>query len=171
MEQIFYPSRVPPVFGGIQVNFCKTPGCPNFGRPAAVKARTRWRPRKGSAPHDGYNPIGDPARFPLLKCEHCKISFPLKSNRGIKEELVRLSGHRREPTEGYPSERNWRPYRFQPSGPVSQRLFLRARRPCAARSSRAASPAQAGLLPPKGTIAPLLPISSLPPNIKKIRAH
>jgi DNA polymerase III epsilon subunit-like protein len=82
---------VPEAAAGIQVNFCKTPGCPNFGEPFLVVKRPRGRPPKGSeAPNQPYIPLGNPA---YLKCRYCKISFPLKSNQGIHEELTRLNSY------------------------------------------------------------------------------
>ena len=82
---------VPEAVAGIQVNFCKTPGCPNFGEPFPVIKRPRGRPPKGSEPpKQPYSPLSNPA---YLKCAYCKISFPLKSNQGINEELARLNSY------------------------------------------------------------------------------
>jgi hypothetical protein len=67
----------PEAVAGIQVNFCKTPGCPDFGEPLPIIKRPRGRPPKSSEiPNQPYSSIGDS----YLKCAYCKISFPLKSN-------------------------------------------------------------------------------------------
>jgi hypothetical protein len=67
----------PEAVAGIQVNFCKTPGCPDFGEPLPIIKRPRGRPPKSSGiPNQPYSPIGDS----YLKCAYCKIRFPLKSN-------------------------------------------------------------------------------------------
>jgi len=82
---------VPETVAGIQVNFCKTLGCPNFGEPIQIIKRPRGRPTKSSElQNQRYIPIGDS----YLKCKYCKISFPLKSNQGIHEELTRLNSYR-----------------------------------------------------------------------------
>ena len=47
-------SATPKPFKGIQVNFCKTPNCPNFGVPSIIKKRPVGRPAKNSPPRDGY---------------------------------------------------------------------------------------------------------------------
>lgn len=73
--------RVPPADDGVQVNFCKKPGCPNFGVPAIESGRRK----------DGYKITSAGAHYRLLFCQHCHESPPFKSNAGIAEELKRLS--------------------------------------------------------------------------------
>jgi transposase-like protein len=81
--------RIPPESGGIQVNFCKKPTCPNFGVPAAQQtARGR-----SAAPRDGYALTSAGRNFPVLKCHGCGEHPPLKSNQGIHEERTRLSAY------------------------------------------------------------------------------
>ena len=72
---------MPPACDGIQVNFCKKPGCPNFGVPASETGRSK----------DGYKITSGGANYRLLYCRHCHESPPLKSNLGVAEELKRLS--------------------------------------------------------------------------------
>jgi hypothetical protein len=60
--------RVPEEFAGVQVNFCKTPASPSFGRPAVIPKRPRGRPQTGQSPEEPYAPAGDPNNLPLLLC-------------------------------------------------------------------------------------------------------
>jgi hypothetical protein len=96
MEQIFEPNDIsdtPPPASGIQVNFCMTPGCPNYGVPSIITKRPRGRPPKNAPPRQGYvlfsgkNASSD---IILHQCEICGEKLPIKSNQGIHEELVRI---------------------------------------------------------------------------------
>lgn len=86
-------SATPKPFKGIQVNFCKTPNCPNFGVPSIIKKRPVGRPAKNSPPRDGYtlSPGEGIYRDTIThRCEICAEKFPIKSNQGIHEEYIRI---------------------------------------------------------------------------------
>jgi hypothetical protein len=78
--------RIPPEHGGIQVNFCKNPHCENYGTPGA---QTTGR----GAQRDRYTVVSAGRQYPVLKCHACGEYPPLKSNKGIAEELARLSAY------------------------------------------------------------------------------
>jgi transposase-like protein len=89
--------RVPLEFGGVQVNFCKNPGCVNYGVPASTQeqpkgpgasARGRDRYKKGSGHYD-RNRKG----APRLECLDCGEKPPIKSNQGVVEEKQRVSAY------------------------------------------------------------------------------
>ena len=87
------PAAVPNPLGaataGIQVNHCRMPECDNYGVPALT---TPVKPGRspGRDPHYRISTTGR-GRLSALVCKCCKESPPLKSNRGIAEELVRIS--------------------------------------------------------------------------------
>jgi len=76
--------RIPPVAGGIQVNFCKNPGCANYGVPAQSTVRG------GGTVQDGYELTSASAMTPLLRCRGCGEQPPIKSNTAILEERTRF---------------------------------------------------------------------------------
>lgn len=76
---------MPVPIDGIQVNFCKNPGCTNFGLPAV----------EGEEPRR-YVVTSYRKHVPALKCPSCGEYPPIKSNAGIAEEFDRLS-HYLEP--------------------------------------------------------------------------
>jgi hypothetical protein len=83
---------------GLQVNFCKTPACPNFGVPALVENRKPGRPRKDQPGSDStYTKQPNWGTNPALRCTLCGRSFALKSNVGISEEMSRLFNFRPQP--------------------------------------------------------------------------
>lgn len=87
--------RLPPPDGDIQVNACRTPGCPNFGVEALPHV-DQGRPRKdGASRRDDYRAKGDDGNTADQKlfCKVCRKSFPIKSNRAIAEELRRISSY------------------------------------------------------------------------------
>jgi transposase-like protein len=80
-------ARIPHAFDGIQLNFCKSPGCANYGKPPEPVAT------KGAAAQttpNSYTVAGADKGLPVAMCNACKESFPLKSNKGIVEERNRL---------------------------------------------------------------------------------
>jgi transposase-like protein len=81
--------RIPPGHGGIQYNACKNPRCVQFGVPAPAHAA------KGVAGPYALSSAGK--GYPLLKCNCCGEMPPLKSNKGIHEEIERLGAYLREP--------------------------------------------------------------------------
>lgn len=87
--------RIPAEVDGIQINFCKTPGCANFGIPDDPKV-AKWA--KGAGNPARYALVGAGKAYPHLQCKACSVSFPIKSNKGVAEELARLRD------EGTPSD-------------------------------------------------------------------
>ena len=83
--------RIPPEVEGIQVNFCKSPKCANFGIPADEKRPYR---RKTTAPTPGmYTLHGMGKASPAIKCSICSEISPLRSNQAIAEEVTRFIDH------------------------------------------------------------------------------
>jgi transposase-like protein len=80
--------RIPLASGGIQVNFCKNPGCPNFGVVAAASTG-----KGASRKKDGYAVRAAGKGLPVLHCHACGEYPPVKSNVAIREELERLSSY------------------------------------------------------------------------------
>lgn len=77
--------RIPPPHGKIQYNACKNPKCKQFGLPAPENAK-----RGVPGP---YAIVGAGKGYPLLKCNCCGEMPPLKSNKGIHEEIERISAY------------------------------------------------------------------------------
>jgi transposase-like protein len=76
--------RAPAPVLGIDVNYCKTPTCANFGvRVAPTAAR-------GPGAVNPYTIVARGAGLPAAKCNACGEIFNLKSNLGIYEEAYRL---------------------------------------------------------------------------------
>jgi hypothetical protein len=69
------PRRIPKPHGGIQYNASKDPACPQYGLPAQASAA---RGVKGT-----YALVSAGKGYPLLKCNACGETPPLKSNAGI----------------------------------------------------------------------------------------
>jgi transposase-like protein len=80
-------SRVPPEVQGVQLNFCKSPTCANYGNPPEQVA---LRGEEAKTKPNSYALAGAGKGFPVCKCKVCMESFPLKSNIGIVEELQRM---------------------------------------------------------------------------------
>jgi len=81
--------RLPPAHGDLQVNACRTPGCPSFGVEALSQV-DQGRPKKDeTSRRDGYKATGDDGNTTdqRLFCKACRKSAPIKSNRTIAEEL------------------------------------------------------------------------------------
>lgn len=95
--------RIPQAVNGIQINFCKNPRCANFGVPAREEPLKRGRPGKDSNKNtqDNYTLTGTRKEHgtQVLKCRSCGEHPPVKSNRGIAEELERISGYLTPPPE------------------------------------------------------------------------
>lgn len=73
---------------GIQANFCKNPGCANFGIPETPH---RARRALGAEPMPGdYSLVSTGKGKPALKCGLCADIIPLRSNLAIAEEVRRL---------------------------------------------------------------------------------
>lgn len=85
--------RVPLEADGIQINFCKNPGCANFGVPAQQKAT---RGRAASIKRNPYTVVAAGKGYPHLRCNCCGEHFPIKSNAGIAEEVRRLGAYLEE---------------------------------------------------------------------------
>lgn len=87
--------RIPAEYSGIEVNFCKTPGCPNFGIPPSREKQPVGRPTEAvRAKRDWYRlqgTTGSNGNVPGLLCQHCNTVTTLKSNQGVHEELIRIA--------------------------------------------------------------------------------
>jgi len=79
--------RVPPEVDGVQLNFCKTPTCSNYGippEPVSTKGTAaRTNPNR-------YTIVASGKGLPMARCNACGESFSLKNNRGIVDERNRL---------------------------------------------------------------------------------
>lgn len=84
-------SRIPPEIDGIQVNFCKNPSCGNFYAPASTLMQSRGRHMKDKN-RDTYTLSGKSYDL-SLRCGKCNEYPPVKSNKGIKEEIDRISAY------------------------------------------------------------------------------
>ncbi|MDX3918411.1 hypothetical protein QYP08_04700, partial [Pseudomonas aeruginosa] len=73
--------RSPAAYAGIQINFCKNPVCANFGIPVGERLKRSSNPYRIAASGKG---------LPVAFCNSCGESFPLKSNKGVHEELERM---------------------------------------------------------------------------------
>lgn len=76
--------RIPEPYDGLQFNFCKNTTCANFGIPAEQDST------RGRFAVNTYIIIGGAKGYPLLRCNTCREHFPIKSNKGIVEELERM---------------------------------------------------------------------------------
>jgi len=77
------PTRIPVSNNDIQYNFCKNPECGNFGVKPPVTLGTKKT----------YSIYAGSDGAPNLKCNICGEQPPLKSNRGIIEEIERISSY------------------------------------------------------------------------------
>jgi len=76
--------RIPPECSGIQVNYCKSPVCRNYGVPpeqTSVRGRNSYTLESRNAGISG------------CLCTSCGEEFPLKSNLGIVEEVERMASY------------------------------------------------------------------------------
>ncbi len=83
--------RIPIDSYGLQVNFCKNPVCPNFGRPASTDRQPRWS-KADTSTKDTYTVIGSANKL-QLNCLRCGEYPPIKSNIAIREEIERMSDY------------------------------------------------------------------------------
>jgi len=75
---------IPEAYRNIQVNFCKTPGCPNFCVEPRLGSIRSGR-QNGS---DGYRVVGARTES-SLRCGYCGVESRIKSNRAIHQEFQR----------------------------------------------------------------------------------
>jgi transposase-like protein len=90
--------RIPVDSDGMQVNFCKNPVCPNFGKPASIDRQPRGFQQHPTK--DTYILSGSSDNLHLI-CTRCGEFPPLKNNLAIREEIERFSDYLRtepEPT-------------------------------------------------------------------------
>ena len=84
--------KIPPMVGKIQVNFCKSPQCANFGVPAknGPLFEGKYLPKEDT--YDLYTTgyKRDGGSIQTLKCKLCGEFPTVKSNLGIYEELSRF---------------------------------------------------------------------------------
>jgi transposase-like protein len=76
--------RIPPEYSDIQVNFCKSPVCRNYGVPAeqtSVRGKNSYTLESRNEGISG------------CLCTACGEEFPLKSNLGIMEEVERMASY------------------------------------------------------------------------------
>ena len=86
---------------GININFCKSAGCSNFGIPVEQTST------KGPGAVNRYKIVANGKHEPAAYCPSCKISFQLKSNQGVYEETKRIAGETfGEPTCPVPTCKN-----------------------------------------------------------------
>jgi transposase-like protein len=79
---------IPEAYRNIQVNFCKTPGCPNLCvQPFLGRIRTGR-----SNASDGYRVTGASTESSLL-CTYCGVESRVKSNKAVHEEFQRQAAH------------------------------------------------------------------------------
>ena len=96
---------IPEAYRNIQVNFCKTPGCPNLCVEPLL-GRIRSGRQSGS---DGYRVVGVRADS-RLHCSYCGVESRIKSNRAIDQEFQRQAAPLFAPsplicpTEGCPAD-------------------------------------------------------------------
>jgi transposase-like protein len=88
--------RIPNEENGIQYNHCKNPKCLQFGVPVSQEKKYGG---------NTYNLTGVTkggiVNIPHAKCNCCGDIFPLKSNKGIAEEIDRLYSYLKEDTKVY----------------------------------------------------------------------
>jgi len=82
----FVSPRVPSEVDGIQHNFCKNNQCVQFGLIPSDQPNKRGGP-------NFYSFVSGGKKYPLLKCNACSESPPLKSNLGISQEIKRLTAY------------------------------------------------------------------------------
>lgn len=87
METIVKEPRIPLEQNNIQYNHCKNVKCANFGIPEDDDALRGEYKYILTGLNKGYGNI------PLLKCNCCSETFPVKSNYGISEELKRITAY------------------------------------------------------------------------------
>ena len=75
------------------MNFCKNPGCANFGIPVENTSE------RGPNAVNRYIVVANGKGIPSARCNTCNEIFPLKSNEGVFEETWRIAGE----TFGEPS--------------------------------------------------------------------
>jgi transposase-like protein len=83
--------RIPVESDGIQLNFCKTPTCSNYGIPPEQVAS------RGPGSSNRYIIVSAGQGMPMARCNACGESFLLKSNIGIIEERNRFRPVFKEP--------------------------------------------------------------------------
>lgn len=91
-----WPWRVLPTAAGIQVNFCRNPACANFGAPPGRPKKKSKSPKNKLmiVPEQGnYTSVSSGKQQPCHLYDLCFEVFPLHSNLGIAEELLRISAY------------------------------------------------------------------------------
>jgi transposase-like protein len=110
---------VPDAAEGIQYNFCKNPECLQYGLipPGGHK-------RGVAGP---YAFVSGGKHYPLLRCNSCGETPPLKSNRGIAEEVARMSAYLQPPAERTCSNSECDNHTVPLGTPKAYRAFGKAR--------------------------------------------
>lgn len=78
-----FPASLLPV-NGIDVNHCKNPRCCAFGLPVSPKAS------RGRGALNAHTVVANGKNLPAIRCNECGLTFPMKSNHGVAEELRRM---------------------------------------------------------------------------------
>ena len=94
-----FKPRIPPTIAGLQYNFCKNIECSQFGLISNNKPKSKSHKKPYTFVSGGKN-------YPLLKCNECGESPPLKSNHGIVSEINRISGYLKPEKDVYCSNKD-----------------------------------------------------------------
>ena len=94
-----FKPRIPPTIAGLQYNFCKNIECSQFGLISNYKPKSKSHKKPYTFVSGGKN-------YPLLKCNECGESPPLKSNHGIVSEINRISGYLKPEKDVYCSNKD-----------------------------------------------------------------
>jgi len=78
--------RIPATIAGLQYNFCKNIECSQFGLISNNQSTVKGEKKP-------YKFVSGGKNYPLLKCNKCGESPPLKSNHGIVSEINRISAY------------------------------------------------------------------------------
>lgn len=89
--------RIPLPVEGVQVNFCKSPTCGNFGIPASIEKQPRGFGAAGQQGRDFYRISKTTEGSPRLGCLKCGEKLTLKSNQAIHEETTRFLAYLKPP--------------------------------------------------------------------------
>lgn len=101
-------SLVPVTYSGIQVNCCRNPHCENFQKD----------PIQNNVFLSDYYRLTGTDHYKLLQCLLCKKISPLKSNKAVHEELVRISNNLEQagahPCTNESCENHTKPFQLNP---------------------------------------------------------
>lgn len=90
--------RLPGPHGDLQVNACRNPSCRDFAVEALSRV-DRGRPKKDGTSRTDHYRLNGAHPDTSLYCKTCGKSSQIKSNKGIAEELQRISAYLEPPAE------------------------------------------------------------------------